>query len=49
LDFVQGAGLLQAIETGEDGVKEVQQEEGRVLVEEESAVAGFIAGGAAVV
>src|SRR5947209_3191293 len=49
LNLREGAGLLQAIEAGQDGVEEVEQEQGGVLVEEEFAVAGLVAGGAVVV
>ena len=42
LNFVELAGLLDATQAGEDGVEEVKQQEGGVLVEEEFAVAGAV-------
>src|SRR5207249_1557504 len=47
--LVQGAGLQQAVEAGEDRVEEVQQLQGDVLVEEQAAVLGLVVGGTGVV
>ena len=43
LDFVHVAALLQAAEAGEDGVKEVEQEQPDVLIEKEPTVASLVA------
>jgi hypothetical protein len=42
LDLVQGAGLLQAAQAGEDGVEEVEEQQGGVLVVVEAAVTGTV-------
>jgi len=43
LHFVQRAGLLDAAEAGDDGVEEVEQQQGGILVEMELAIASAIA------
>jgi hypothetical protein len=48
-DLVQPAGLLDATQTGEYRVEEVQQQQRRVLVEEQLAIAGRVPLGADIV
>jgi hypothetical protein len=43
LHLVELAGLLDAAQAGDDGVEEVEQQQGGVLVEEEIAIAGAVA------
>ena len=43
LDFLEGAGLLDAAEAGEDGVEVVEEDQRQVLVVEELAIAGLVA------
>jgi hypothetical protein len=42
LHFFEGAGLLDAAQAGQDGVEEIQQDEGAVVVEEQRAIAGAV-------
>ena len=46
LDLVQEGGLLEAAQAGKDGVEEVEQQQGGVLVKEELPIAGPVAVGA---
>jgi hypothetical protein len=43
LNLVQGTGLLQAAQAGEDGIEEIEQAQTGVLIEEQLPITGAIA------
>jgi len=43
LDLVEATGLLDSAEAGKEGVEEGQQDEGGIVIEEESSIAGVVA------